>query len=612
MKHKYIWILVSCLMTLFLIMTSCSTETTPSVKQEKGSDEVIIKDTTKETGTVTKPDEEKVVSSDVPQYGGTLNTFITADISSFDSGTGGSAGAFINIVYDQYMVTDWRRGPAGSGVTNLLAGAGAVEDYFQPCLAESWEMPSIGVWVLNFREGVHWQPVDSEAGRLMNGREVTADDIVSSLKRLLEAPRSWINISRPNLLVGLTYEKTGPMQVTITTPTDPWTSHNWIIQGGGFNCLYPPEVVEKYGDMETDWRKAVGTGPFMITDYVTGSLITFEKNPTYWETDPVGPGTGKQLPYIDVYKQFIIPDVSTQLAGLRTGKLDFMSGIEAPSAKPLIQTTPGLEYTTYMSNTPWVIAMNRLDSSKPFHDVRVRQAMMLATDFEAIKNDYFEGNADINVWPVNKQTTALYVPMEELPASVQELYSHNIEKAKQLLTDAGYPDGFKAKILGPSDAQRVDELSIFVDQWAAVGIEIELDIRESGVYNGINIARSHEDLVYRYLWGTFTQQLYLSGLRGGSWFNPSFVGDETKGMKDPFIESVFEAVNANMFINNEQAYTEYKKITPYVLEQAYYIVRPTPYTYSFWWPWVKNCYGQGALFAKHFWIDKDLKKSMGY
>jgi len=350
----------------------------------------------------------------------------------------------------------------------------------------------------------------------------------------------------------------------------------------------------------------------MITDYVTGSLISFERNPDYWETDPVGPGTGKQLPYVDVYKQFIIPDISTQLAGLRTGKIDFMAGIEASSAKPLIQTTPGLSYMTYMSNTPWVIAMNRIDSSKPFSDIRVRQAMMLATDFEAFRDDYFEGDADIDVWPVNKQTTALYQPLEELPESVQELYSHNIEKAKQLLIEAGYPDGFQAKILAPSDPQRVDELSIFVDQWAKVGIELILDVRESGVYNGINIARGHEDLAYRYLWGTFTQQLYLSGLRGSSWFNPSFVSDPTKGTVDPTIEAIFEAVNANMFTNNPQAYAEYKKLKPYVLEQAYYIVRPTPYTYSFWWPWVKNCYGQGALFVKEFWIDKTLKKSMGY
>lgn len=613
MKKKIVWALVSCLMALSLVIASCGeTQTEGRVIEGDTGQKVSIGADDKEVEKVAVKEPVKPVSSDVPQYGGVINTFISADPVSFDSGTGGNAGAFIGIVYDQYMVTDWRKGPAGSGETSLIAGAGAVEDYFQPALAESWEIPGMGVWILKIRQGVKWQPVDSEAGKLMNSREVTADDIVSSVKRLITAPRSWIVVARPYLLNGLTVEKTGPWEVTIKTPTDPWTSHNWIVQGGGFNCLYPPEVVAKYGDMETDWRKAVGTGPFMLTDYVPSSIITFERNPVYWDKDPVGPGRGNQLPYVDVYKQFIIPDISTQLAGLRTGKIDFMTGLEASSAKPLLKTTPELEHITYLSGTPWVIAMNRIDPSKPFDDIRVRQAMMLATDFEAIKRDYFEGDAEIDVWPVNRQTSSLYQPFEELPESVKELYSYNPEKAKSLLTEAGYPNGFQAKVLAPPTPERVDELSIFIDQWAKVGIDLILDVREMGVYNGINIARGHEDLAYRFLWGTFTQQLYLSGLRGSSWFNPSFVGDASVGLEDPLIESVFNKINENMFINNPQAYAEYKKIKPYVLEQAFYIVRPTPYTYSFWWPWVKNCYGQGTLFVHYYWIDKNLKKSMGY
>jgi peptide/nickel transport system substrate-binding protein len=250
--------------------------------------------------------------------------------------------------------------------------------------------------------------------------------------------------------------------------------------------------------------------------------------------------------------------------------------------------------------------------NKPFHDVRVRQAMMLATDFESIVVDYFEGEAEIDVWPVNKQTTSMYKPINELPESVQELYSYNPEKARQLLKEAGYPNGFKAKVVTLNVPQRTDELSIFVDQWAKVGIELELDVRDTGVYNGINAARSHEDLVYRFLWGTFVQQLYLSGLRGISGYNPSFVSDPSKGTVDPVIEEIFHAVNDNIFVDNNKAYEEYKRLKAYVLEQAYYIVRPTPWTYSFWWPWLNNSFGQGAGFVRYYWIDQKLKQSMGY
>ncbi len=610
MRKKIIWTLMSLILLLSLVMVSCSSKKEEKTKVGEEEGEVVM--TTEKAKEVVIEEEKEEPLMKVPQYGSTLSTMILFDPISFDSGTGGNGGAFIGIVYDQYMVTDWRRGPAGTGVTNFLAGAGAVEDYFQPALAESWEMPELGVWILQIRQNVYWQPVNSEAGRLMNGRQMTADDIVTSLNRLLQAPRSWIRVARPELLKGLTIEKTDPWEVTIITPVDPWSSHNWIIQGGGFNCVYPPEVVEKYGDMETDWKKAVGTGPFMISDYVHGSIITFIKNPFYWETDPLSPGEGNKLPYINTYKQIIMPDVSTQHAAFRTGKIDFLTGLEASSAKPFIQANPDLEYITYMSNTPWVIAMNRIDKNKPFHDVRVRQAMMLATDFEAFVMDYFEGEAEKDVWPVNRQITALYKPLNELPESVQELYRYNPEKARILLNEAGYPDGFKAKVIAPNFPQLLDELSIFVHQWAKVGIELELDVKEMGVYNGINAARSHEDLIYRFLWGTFVQQLYLSGLRGISGYNPSFVNDSSKGTADLVIEKVFNAINDNMFIDNARAYEEYKSLKAYVLEQAYYIVRPTPWTYSFWWLWLKNYFGQGAGFVRFYWIDRELKQSMGY
>jgi len=58
---------------------------------------------------------------------------------------------------------------------------------------------------------------------------------------------------------------------------------------------YPPEVIQKYGGMN-DWRVSVGTGPFMLTDFVSASSATFVKNPAFWEKDPMGPGKGNSLP----------------------------------------------------------------------------------------------------------------------------------------------------------------------------------------------------------------------------------------------------------------------------------------------------------------------------
>ncbi len=241
-------------------------------------------------------------SNDTPKYGGTITYRLASDPTNFDSGTLRSGGALVGNVYEQYMGADWLRGPAGSNVANLAGGGGSFEDSLGPQVMESWEIPEKGVYKLKVREGVRWQPVPSEAGRLMNGRAVTADDIVSGFNRLLNrdpktpAPDSWILFGQPGVARTANITKTGPMEVTITTPQEFMTAFTWIIQGAGFMRVYPPEVVAKYGNL-SNWRNAVGTGPYMLIDYVPGSQFVYQKNPTYWGIGPAGPGKGNQLPY---------------------------------------------------------------------------------------------------------------------------------------------------------------------------------------------------------------------------------------------------------------------------------------------------------------------------
>jgi ABC-type transport system substrate-binding protein len=181
------------------------------------------------------------------------------------------------------------------------------------------------------------------------------------------------------------------------------------------------------------------------------------------------------------------------------------------------------------------------------------------------------------------------------------------------LKEAGYANGFKTKVVAQSVAERIDELSIFKQMWAKVGVEVEIDAKESTVYTGIANARSHEDMIYRSMFQTFSIQLFLSGLRGTSTFNSSYVNDPAGSV--PYIEDRYNTLQNNVFVNNPAAYKAYRELKPFVLEQAYYIPRPTPNTYVFWWPWLKNYYGQGnpntTMFARFFWIDQELKRQMG-
>ncbi|MBM2825914.1 MAG: bac 5 protein, partial [Dehalococcoidales bacterium] len=502
--------------------------------------------------------------------------------------------------------SDWTRGPAGSGVTDFAAGANSLEDSEGPELATSFETLDGITWKFQIRQGVHWQLVNSDAGRLMNGREMTVDDVVSSWNRLAASPRAWANVSQPAVMKAATVKKTGLWEITVKTPVDPITAFSWVTGGAGFLLIYPPEVLAKYGNAK-DWKNAVGTGPYIIRDYVPGSQLTYTRNPNYWETNPVGPGKGDQLPYINTYVQLVIPDLSTRQAALRVGKLDAMSGVTMEDFGTLMKSSPKLESLVTLSNQPYVIGMRRDKKDKPFSDIRVRQALMLATDFNAFKNDYYGGNAEIDVFPVNKSVVPFYQPLSEMPESVQTLFNYNPEKARQLLKDAGYPSGFKASILVTGTTQ-IDEVSIFKDQWAKIGVELVIDTRESGAFNTVATARAHEDMIYRSMFQTFSIQLFLSGLRGTSTFNSSYVNDPPGS--DPYVEARYQSIQDNVFKNPSVAYQAYRELKPYVLEQAFYIPRPTPYSYSVWWPWLKNYYGQG--FLKYNWIDQDLKKTMGY
>ncbi len=103
-------------------------------------------------------------------------------------------------------------------------------------------------------------------------------------------------------------------------------------------------------------------------------------------------------------------------------------------------------------------------------------------------------------------------------------------------------------------------------------------------------------------------------MRGTSTFNSSYVDDPIGSV--PFIEDCYARLQKNIFVDNLAAYKAYKDLKPFILEQAYYIPRPTPYTYVFWWPWLDNYYGQANTntlpfgFAKFLWVDQDLKDTL--
>ena len=568
MKSIFLLGLFSCFCLLILVLSACS---------GGASDQTGV-----------------VESGDNPQYGGALTISWVKMINVFDGvATGQGLGLIPKLVNQSYLGDDWSRGPAGTGEFDRLSEITPVPDIASGVLAESWEIPDIGTMIMKVRRGVHWAiNPDSEASVLMGGREVTPEDWIFNHKYINEGV-----LAKTSGTAGTTtLEKTGEREVTLTTVGDPqvwWT---------GFcgSLLLPPEVIEKYGNMQ-DWHNVVGTGPFMLTDYVEGNTATLVRNPDCWEKDPVGPGKGNQLPYLDSVKILMIADTSTLHAAFRTAQLDVLTYLATEEAENLMESDTRLQYSNFVPITSPLIYIRTDRTDLPYSDKRVRQAMMLATDYDALKDDLLGGKASMLEYPVSSIFKNCYMPLDEMPDNVKDLFSYNTKKALELLADAGYPEGFDAEIILLQEYSRqLDFAQILKETWAEVGINLNLQMVDGGSYVNMIFGRSYNELMLCEIYGDYPRCLDF----------PLFGPLSLSYVNDPVINNAREEIKPHFMINMPEADRIHRELMPYIIEQAYYIPLPTAYSYNIWWPWLKNNYGEFFRFTKYFWIDQELRESM--
>jgi peptide/nickel transport system substrate-binding protein len=582
-----------CLLVITLLLFSCGKGGGTSTQTTKTS-------TTSQVTTTVAPPTTPV--SQAPQYGGKLRLMQGTDIMGFDHAI--FPQGFLGNVYlvnDTLVVGDWSRGAAGTDEIDWSMSSQKRIDYTVGELAESFELPEPGTVVFHIRHGVHFMvDSNSEASRLVNGREMTADDVAFSLNRHIQSPMSYLRITQPTAAKSTT--ATANDKWTVTLKTSPYDLDPvWLILGE--REVWPPELIQKYTSI-TDWRNQVGNGAFRLADFVSGSSATFVRNPTYWKTDPVGLGKGNQLPYIDSVQMLIISDLSTQISALRTGKIDMLGGLSHDDYLEIIGSSPQLQYHKYVIG-PMMISMRQDKLNLPFHDKRVRQALMMATDYKALIEDYYGGDAEILAWPLAniKGYDKAYMPLEQMP-EVEALFTYNPDKAKQLLAEAGYPNGFQTKIITTSSA--VDFLSVIKAMWAKINVDFSLDIKETGPYFNITMSRQYDELLYGFYVqpGPYAQ---LLPFRGDNTFNRSWV-------KDDKVEAVYQEIAKYNLVNQAKVDELHRNLMPYVLEQAWYIPPPGALLCTFWQPWLKNYHGESMIgykpaeWTKYVWIDEEMKQ----
>lgn len=339
----------------------------------------------------------------------------------------------------------------------------------QPQLAESWEISDDGVeYIFHLRQGVKFH----------NGKVLDAEDVKYSLERQLDEEVG--SAGRGDLVMIDTVEvvDANTVKITLKEPTGPFL----VALGGRYNAIIPKDSAP---DGEALRRTAIGTGPFMVKAFVPGERLELEKFPDYWEE-------GK--PYVDQLTIQVIPDEQTIMAGLRTGSID-MAVLEDARNYLLLQDE-GTDLRLIQTPAIKLDTLELPPDIEPVNDVRVRQAIMLALDKEEIMMAGTMGlGRVVGVMPPAMTFWAL--PPEDLPNQARD-----VERAKELLAEAGYPDGFDMTlrtIVGY--ATMAADAPVIAANLGDAGIRVTIETVDIGVW--IEDWRNLREPITRNAWGGF-------------------------------------------------------------------------------------------------------------
>jgi peptide/nickel transport system substrate-binding protein len=377
---------------------------------------------------------------------------------------------------------------------------------------------------------------------------------------------------------------------------------------------FPKEVIDKYGD-HNDWENVTGTGGFVLVDFVPMSSVVWERNPNYWMDDPVIPGN--QLPYVDKLTELIIPDRSTQLAALRTAKVDwsYSYGFPTEDGEQLINTAPDLENLIYPESSFRNLGFRQDKPELPFYDVNVRRALLMAVNQQEIIDTYYGGQGQIAPQIVMnlEMFKDVWTPLDELPPAPdgfdnRKMFEFHPDEAKQMLADAGYPNGFTFEVVMRDTGYYVDHMSMAKAYWEKIGVDLEMDVKEYGTFMSIYQKKTHKDSLLCGRWGGEPYSAFC--VRTGNMYNWAMINE-------PTFDDFYDQMTALYFKPRERD-AVMKEFNLAIIDNAPYYMLPQGVNYMFWQPWIKN-YGGGFqlglanyYYQKYLWIDQGLKESMGH
>ena len=545
-----------------------------------------------------------------PRYGGSISYAAVGSPPSSDVWFTHHSNNAINGVNESLAIGDWGIDRNVFAFDTDVIPVSAMKGF----LAESWTMPDDVTVVFTIRDDVFWRDKPP-----VNGRQLTAHDIAYNWNRYLGLEQFAEQGVSPSLGVGVAgiYESVTATddRTVVFKLAQPRLDPLYDIFFQRSRAIYAPEVIEEHGDVQ-DWRHNVGTGPFDLVEWVEESVMVWHRVDDYWGFDEKFPEN--RLPYIDEVRAIFMKEPAARIAALRTRQVDHLgspgnSQINSiDDSRALRDSNPELQFFRRVFRCETCIGFNI--ANKPFDDINVRRAMQMAFDFEAMNDDFFDGQADwVPEGLIGRGAKEGYhTPMSEWPEEIAQYYRYDPERAEQLLDEAGYPrgeDGIRFRThYDVWEGRPLPFFDLQIAYWRDIGVEVELRVHDGATLVPLIQSRAYEGMSGRES-GFFTGDP-LGTLRALTYTDATW---NAPGVDDPMLNALLDEAAATT--DPGEHIRLVKEADLYITANHWYMwSHRVPQIFVFQ-PWIVGHSGElqigsmerGPVMMARLWIDQELK-----
>lgn len=439
------------------------------------------------------------------------------------------------------------------------------EQNVAPSLATSWSSSADGTeWTFELRDDVVFH----------NGRPFTADDVVYTYERMLDPETGSGNAYKIAGLTEIEAIDDHTVKMTLEAPNAAFLGHLAIDKSVG---IIAHESVED-GTINT---APIGTGPFVIADYQPGTSVLLERNEDYWKTD----ADGNQLPYLDAVDIRIITDETVRRSALVSGDIDWSIAVP-PQSLPELEGRDDVVVDRTAAPAYWYIGVNL--EREPMSDVRVRQAISYALDRGQITEAATFGTGVPTQDPI---------PSVSAWAFDYAPYDQDLERARELLAEAGVPDGFELEVMPTTQYEESIRIAqVLQAQLAPLGVSVTIDTREWAEW--LELEGSGEYDTYVCSWNALIDpdDFYYAQHKTGEVFNFT-------GYSNPTVDELL--VRGRRTEGFAERYAVYEQVNREIVNDAPYIYLYNPGNVQAYAPDVQGYQARGdqAIRFVSTWLD---------